>query len=143
MKKKDVESKRWLEQAIYDLKTSRWNFKGKLFAPACFWAQQSAEKAAKAYLYAKGERVVIGHSVAELLERCKSYDKDFKSLILEGALLDRFYIPTRYPNGLPGGVPAYFYTKKDSTEAINAAQKILDFISEKILAVKRKFKEEK
>ncbi len=135
MKKNELESKRWLDQARYDLKTSRWNLKGVLFAPACFWAQQSAEKATKAYLYSMGERIVIGHSVSELLEKCKSYDRDFRTLIPLGALLDRFYIPTRYPNGLPGGVPGYVYTKKDSVEAIRSAQKILDFVSKKIFGV--------
>jgi len=132
MKDPDTESKRWLVQSKYDLVTSRWNAKGNLFAPACFWAQQSAEKAAKAYLYSKGERFVIGHSVAELLEKCKTYDKDFKALIPIGAFLDRFYIPTRYPNGLPGGVPAYVYRRKDSSEAIKMAQKVFDFISSKL-----------
>ena len=66
MKNPYPESKRWFEQAKYDLKTSQWNVKGNLFAPACFWAQQSAEKAVKAFLYSKGERFVIGHSVSEL-----------------------------------------------------------------------------
>ena len=83
-------------------------------------------------LYSKGERFVIGHSVAELLEKCKAYDKDFKALIPIGAFLDRFYIPTRYPNGLPGGVPAYVYRRKDSSEAIKMAQKVFDFISSKL-----------
>jgi HEPN domain-containing protein len=133
MKDPEAESRRWFEQAKYDLKTSRWNAKGGLFAPACFWAQQSAEKAVKAYLYFKGERFVIGHSVAELLERCKSYDKKFKTLIRVGVFLDRFYIPTRYPNGLPGGVPAYTYQKKDSIEAIKMAQKILDFVLNRLV----------
>jgi len=132
MKKPEIESKRWLDQARYDLKTSLWNAKGGLFAPACFWAQQSAEKVANVYLYSRGERIVIGHSVAELLEKCKAYDKDSKALIPMGAFLDRFYIPTRYPNGLPGGVPAYVYRKKDSTEAIKVTQKIIDFISSKL-----------
>ena len=132
MKNPNLESKRWFEQAKYDLKASHWNLKGNLFAPACFWAQQSAEKAAKAYLYLRGERFVIGHSVSELLERCKNYDKDFKILIPTGAFLDRFYIPTRYPNGLPGGVPALAYRRKDANEAIKMAQKILDFISSKL-----------
>jgi HEPN domain-containing protein len=132
MKNPYPESKRWFEQAKYDLKTSQWNVKGNLFAPACFWAQQSAEKAVKAFLYSKGERFVIGHSVSELLEKCKIYDKDFKTLIQIGAFLDRFYIPTRYPNGLPGGIPAHAYRRKDSVEAIKMAQKILDFVSNKL-----------
>ncbi|NIS70807.1 MAG: HEPN domain-containing protein [Proteobacteria bacterium] len=50
MKKPEEESKRWLEQAEYDLRTAQWNAQGKLYAPACFWTQQATEKAAKAYL---------------------------------------------------------------------------------------------
>jgi len=88
MKNPEYESKRWFEQAEYDLKTAQWNLKGELFAPACFWAQQSAEKAVKAFLYSKGERVVIGHSVAELLERGKKYDKDIKKLVSLGIILN-------------------------------------------------------
>ncbi len=121
MKDPEAESRRWLEQARYDLKTCQWNAQGKLFAPACFWAQQAAEKAAKAYIYSRGERVVMGHSVAELLETCRSYDNDFEPLILLGAYLDRFYISTRYPNGLPGGIPANAYPQKDCSEALASA----------------------
>ena len=132
MKSAESDSKRWLEQAKYDLFTSQWNVKGDLYSPACFWAQQAAEKAAKAYLYAKGERYVLGHSVAELLERCRSHGRDFKSLVPIGAFLDRFYIPTRYPNGLPGGIPAHAYRKRDAMEAIKMAQKVLDFITAKV-----------
>lgn len=132
MRDPESESRRWFEQAKYDLKTARWNLEGRLFAPACFWAQQSAEKAVKAFLYSKGERVIIGHSVTELLEKAKVYDKNLKGLIPSGIILDRFYIPTRYPNGLPGGIPAYTYKKKDALEAVKLAQKILDFISGKI-----------
>jgi HEPN domain-containing protein len=137
MKNPDAESRRWLEQAQYDLKTSQWNAKGELFAPACFWAQQAAEKAAKAYLYSRGERLITGHSVAELLEKCKAHDEEFDSLITIGAFLDRFYIPTRYPNSLPSGIPAHAYRQKDASEAIELAQKILKFVSERITESKR------
>ena len=132
MKNPESEAGRWFEQAKYDLKTARWNLEGGLFAPACFWAQQSAEKAIKAFLYSKGERIIIGHSVAELLEKAKGYEKKLKTLIPFGIILDRFYIPTRYPNGLPGGIPAYTYKKKDALEAIRFAQRILDFISNRL-----------
>jgi HEPN domain-containing protein len=132
MKNPEAESSRWLEQAQYDIKTSRWNAKGELFAPACFWAQQAAEKAAKAYLYSRGERFVTGHSVAELLEKCKAFDEEFESLIMTGAFLDRFYIPTRYPNSLPSGIPAHAYRQKDAFEAIELAQEIVQFVSEKL-----------
>jgi HEPN domain-containing protein len=132
MKNPEAESRRWLEQARYDLRTAQWNVDGKFFAPACFWAQQAAEKAVKAYLYFKGARIVVGHSVAELLEKAKVHENDFDTLIMTGAFLDRFYIPTRYPNGLPGGVPASAYTEKDASEAMESATKIFRIISDNI-----------
>lgn len=101
MKKPETESKRWLDQAKYDLHASRWKAKGNLFAPAYFWAQQSAEKAAKAYLYFNGERFVIGHSVAEFLEKCKAYDKDFKALIP----MVLYWTDFTYPRGIPMASP--------------------------------------
>lgn len=84
------------------------------------------------HLYSRGERLVTGHSVAELLEKSKTHDEEFDSLITIGAFLDRFYIPTRYPNSLPSGIPAHAYRPKDASEAIELAQKILEFVSEKI-----------
>lgn len=128
MKNLRREAERWLTQAEYDLKTARWNFQGKFFAPACFWAQQCAEKALKAFLYFKGERLVIGHSVAALINKGLKYSKEIKKLSSYGGLLDRYYIPTRYPNSLPDGIPAYSYTEKDSREALRLCEKVLDFV---------------
>ncbi|HNR47050.1 MAG TPA: HEPN domain-containing protein, partial [Anaerolineaceae bacterium] len=50
---------------------------------ACFLAQQATEKALKAYLYAQGERPVIGHATHQLVQRCAEYDPDF-GLLLDG-----------------------------------------------------------
>jgi len=66
--------------------------------------QQAAEKALKAFLYSNGEEIVLGHSVARLLKSSFKYDSDLETIKgTEG--LDKYYIPTRYPNRLPGGVP--------------------------------------
>ena len=44
----------------------------------------------------------------------------------EGARrLDQLYIPTRYPNGLPGGVPAEVFSREQTMEAIAQAQSFL------------------
>lgn len=40
--------------------------------------------------------------------------------------LDQYYIPTRYPNGLPGGVPAQLFTKSQAEGAVAGARKIID-----------------
>lgn len=85
---------------------------------ACFLAQQCAEKAAKAYLYARGVEDPWGHSVADLLADAVTYDDSLSSLMTTGALLDKFYIPTRYPNGLPGGLPSKAYSEMEARQAM-------------------------
>jgi len=42
--------------------------------------------------------------------------------------LDRYYIPTRYPNGLPGGIPKENFTEEDADEGIKAAEEIIKAI---------------
>ena len=44
---------------------------------ACFLAQQVTEKAIKAFLYAQGEEVVLGHSVARLCADAARYQPEF------------------------------------------------------------------
>ncbi len=125
------EFERWLEQAYSDLDDAEFNTEGKRYHLACFLAQQAAEKALKAYLFLQGCQVVWGHSVAELVDDAGRYDPTFRRLRDKGAFLDRFYIPTRYPNGLPGGIPRDAFTPKDAHEALSTAREIADFVSEK------------
>jgi len=45
------------------------------------------------------------------------------------ARLDQYYIPTRYPNGLPGGVPSRFYTDPgEAREAMELARMVLEAV---------------
>lgn len=46
--------------------------------------------------------------------------------------LDQYYIPTRYPNGLPGGVPAQVFTQKQASEAIGLAREVLARVSAEV-----------
>ncbi len=129
--KKKKESVRWLLQAEKDLDDARYNYKGKRFNIACFLAQQSAEKMLKAYLYEKGEHAVWGHSVADLVDDSLRYDKDFSKLFRMAGPLDAYYIPTRYPDGLPGGIPANAFAEEDAKRAISLAEKVMKFIKGK------------
>jgi HEPN domain-containing protein len=43
-------------------------------------------------------------------------------------VLDGFYIPTRYANGHPEGAPFEHYGTLQSTDAINYAGEILEFV---------------
>ncbi len=123
------EWRRWLAQAQYDLAAARHSQTGGFYALACFLAQQVAEKALKAFLYAHGERAVLGHSVSELCARCAATNQAFAPLCPSGGKLDRYYIPTRYPNGLPGGVPAEAYARDDAESALALAEQFVQLVN--------------
>ncbi|MHA2334403.1 MAG: hypothetical protein ACXAEU_20420, partial [Candidatus Hodarchaeales archaeon] len=47
------------------------------------------------------------------------------------------YIPTRYPNGLPGGIPSrYFDDPEEAKEAKELAEDVIDLVEEKIRIIK-------
>ena len=128
MKDPKGEAERWLEQARRDFAAAESIFSQGLWWIVCFQSQQAAEKAVKAFLYGTGERLVLGHSVAELARQATEHDAIFADLRAPAAALDRFYIPTRYPNGLPGGIPADSYSEEDARQALELARVILAFV---------------
>jgi HEPN domain-containing protein len=96
-------------------------------AHACFSAQQCAEKAAKAMWFAIGDDP-WGHSIQAIIDEFSMRDHldEVKNLREKAALLDRFYIPTRYPNGLPDLTPGETYFAADSQQAIELAGDLLE-----------------
>jgi HEPN domain-containing protein len=117
---------RWLTQAEHDLQVANYDFQGGFYAAACFDAQQTPEKALNAFLIAMGERVVLGHSVAELIQRCETYESSFAPLRSKAGKLDRFYLPTRHPDSLPGGIPSQVFDKEDGEEALRVAADVVE-----------------
>lgn len=124
------EARRWLSQAEYDLRAARVNEQQGIYAWACFLCQQSAQKALKAFLYAQGEGPVIGHSSFRLAQECALVDERFKQVFGACKKLDGYYIPTRYPNGLPGGVPHEVYDETDACEALAAAGAVFTILEQ-------------
>ncbi len=48
--------------------------------------------------------------------------------------LDQYYIPTRYPNGLPGGIPSRYYNDpKEAEEAMNFTKELIGVVEKKIM----------
>jgi len=125
------EGLRWLEQAEADRKGARLLFEGGSYDLACFIAQQISEKALKAFLYAQGEEFVVGHSVEALCRWAAEYDGDFDRLREEVAPLDGYYIPTRYPNGLPDSIPARVYNRSAAEEGLRLADKTVQLVRKK------------
>src|SRR5438067_237690 len=94
-------------------------------AQACFNSQQAAEKALKAFLYSRGAEQVFGHSVADLAAECAELDTEFASLRSRAAPLDQFYVATRYPNSLPGGIPAQAFARPEAERALKMAREVM------------------
>lgn len=117
---------RWLAQARDDLRFSRWLLtENRFFDKGCFIAQQAAEKALKAICYLDGARFVLGHSLLELMERLTAKRPQLRPLREDARVLDRFYIPTRYPNGLPGGAPFESFARDDLEKAVAVAERLV------------------
>ncbi len=120
------EAERWLQTASEDLRAAQALRAAGLYAHACFIAQQCAEKAVKAMWYATGQEP-WGHSIQKLVMQFpKHVFADLEIWTERAAALDKFYIPTRYPNGLPDLTPGESYFLRDADQAIEYASLFLD-----------------
>ncbi len=129
------ESLRWLTQAKDEFQDADDLRKRNRFYLALFHFQQAAEKALKAYLYLKVKSIEVfyTHSIDDLLEMTMDIDPDFKE-VAQAKKLDKYYVPTRYPNGLPGGVPSrYFDDPKEAEEAMELAKSLIGLVEKKIM----------
>jgi HEPN domain-containing protein len=125
MREARAEAERWLGAAREDLAYARHAAAGGFHAPACFHAQQAAEKALKAVHYARGARAVIGHSVRALVDALGPRAPALDALLDDARELDLLYVPTRYPNGLDAGTPADAFSASQSERAIAQAVRLL------------------
>ena len=126
------EGRRWLEQAEEDLRWADDLARRGGYHIACFLAQQVGEKALKAFLYASGEEIVLGHSVERLCAEAAGYEPDFRERARRWSILDGHYLPTRYPNSLPDSIPARVYTEDAAAEAVRLAAEIVRFVGERL-----------
>lgn len=99
---------------------------GQRYNLACFLARQAAEKALKAFLFDRGAENVWGHSVAELCNDAARLEPAFQALLDKAAPLDNYYLPTRYPDALPGGIPAKAFAAEDAALALSRARTVLE-----------------
>jgi len=120
------EGLRWLEQAEADLKTAKdCSTAGNYYASA-FFGQQAAEKALKGFLYAKGFRGLVTHSVMELLGESSKFEQVLKKFTDHARELDRHYIGARYPNFYPEGPAFKYYTEREADRCVSYAESILE-----------------
>ena len=120
-----AEADRWRRQAANDLEFARVALRERFYAQACFVAQQAAEKAVKSIAYGLGERAVLGHSLVALIARYGDRTPALNGLQELGGILDQYYVPTRYPNGLAGGVPFEAFGEPQAAAAVDAAERFV------------------
>lgn len=119
----------WFDRAREDLQVAYLAFREGHFAHACFLSQQCIEKATKAYLLAKANAYPRVHKLVDLLAECEALDSAFAAYRADCIVVDQYYIPTRYPDGVPGGLAGGLPTEPEAREALNAADKVSQFIA--------------
>jgi HEPN domain-containing protein len=116
--KRKAEARRWLQQALYDLKAARWNIQGGFHDTACFLAQQAGEKALKSLLYYVGSKrsALLTHSLIEMIEAAKKQVNALAGLLDEARQLDLHISPlvirTVFPAGTHTGSTANQWRSK-------------------------------
>ncbi len=120
-----AEARRWLTQAQSDIAAAKASAESSHYEWACFQAQQSAEKSIKACWFSL-DLDPWGHSVVKLVDGLPAdlVGQTFESVREPARQLDKLYIPTRYPNGLPEMTPAEAFSAGDAEAAISAAERI-------------------
>ena len=122
----------WLDQAKGDLGHAERSLGMGDYAWACFAAQQAAEAAVKA-LHMRLGQIAWGHSILDLIEALPEGAKPDSSFLEKAKVLDKYYIPTRYPDAHPAGPAHRHYTEKEAKEAIDRAREVLDYCERKSL----------
>jgi HEPN domain-containing protein len=116
----------WLDQAEGDLKAAADLRDTGNYAWSCFASQQSAEKSLKAILESLAIPS-IGHNLLLLVSMISEKIEVPDSIKSACKRLNRFYIPTRYPNAFPGGAPVYMYDREDAFQALKDAEEVFNF----------------
>lgn len=116
----------WLGQAEAELKAAKDLLATDNYAWCCFTSHQAAEKGLKAILEHLRARTP-GHNLNELIEAVGHHIAVNVDLKAACARLNRLYIPTRYPDAFVSGVPAEQYFQADAKQAIEDAERVVNF----------------
>lgn len=119
---------RWLQFAKEDLRIVPILIRENAFNMACFHAQQAAEKALKAVLVHYVGGIPKVHQLSELLQLAipaMANLKKFETTVLQ---LDQYYIPTRYPDALPGMGASGMPRETDAAKALELTTELVSAI---------------
>lgn len=118
----------WLVIAGEDLDWAKASFKAGFYSRVCFVCQQVAEKSLKGYLYAQKVEEKT-HGLIRLMNLCVKFDAEFGKLKTDLAILQPYYMSTRYPDM---GETSKFNRRELAEEAVKAAERVLGFVKKKL-----------
>ena len=113
--------KQWLDRAAEDLVVAQLLLEEEHFAHACFLSQQGVEKGLKSFLLYSTGAYPRTHRLVDLLAECMASDHSLGQFLSDCAIVDQFYIPTRYPDSIPGGLASGLPGKTEAKEAVEIA----------------------
>lgn len=127
-----TEPRRWLEFAQEDLIAAETMLEKGIYNQACFHSQQGIEKGLKGFLRSQQRDIHKTHALVELVAMCRMLDASFSGLDETCRKLDPYYIPTRYPDALPGTGPEGLPGREEAEEAVALLQNGLRWIRRKM-----------
>lgn len=113
----------WFQFAREDLAMAELARQAGICNQVCFHAQQCAEKVVKGLLSEQGMLPPRTHRLSDLLPLLQP--NPFSDIVLDLQLLDRFYIPTRYPDALPGTLAEGMPNEADADEALMVVRQVV------------------
>lgn len=111
---------RWLTFARQDMQMAELALKEKIYNQVCFHSLQCVEKILKGLLANQGKTPPRTHSIVDLLGLLPP--DCLEDLREELGQMDIYYIPTRYPDALPGSLAEGLPGKEEAEEAITTAR---------------------
>ncbi|NPB01056.1 MAG: HEPN domain-containing protein [Crenarchaeota archaeon] len=119
---------RWFRSARLTLESAKRDLEAGDYCWACFKAHQAAEKALKAILWGLGIPRA-GHMLNKLLNILRSIGIEVPIEVEHACnLLNKYYIPTRYPDAWSEGIPEEYFTREDAENAIKSAELVLSWV---------------
>ncbi len=122
----------WLERASEDLRMAELALDEGIFNQTCFHAQQCIEKSLKGFLISKSNTYPRTHQLSDLRKQCQLLDMAFAQFHAACIVVDQYYIPTRYPDAVPGSKPTGLPSKTEAQDALETAETILKFVKSRL-----------
>ena len=116
------EAEAWMRRAKRDAMISRYNFQGKMYDAAAFYAQQATEKALKALSIETNGTFRRSHDLVELASEVEAPSEVLRMC----AVVSPAYTGTRYPDMPELG------TKEDVRNVVKASREVVKWVSSRL-----------